>query len=198
MSVFLLPISLCKEINGMMQRFWWGHKENNSRIPWVSWEKMGKAKSERGLGFRDLVSFNKALLAKQLWRLLQNPHSMVAEIISAKYYSASSILEVEIGKRPSYAWRSLMNAKQVLKPGLIWRVGDGSEIKVWGDPWLPTPSTYTVQTPHRNGVTVAHVEELIDGTLRRWKGDVIDAIFLEDEAQIIKGLPLSPIPQKTE
>lgn len=32
MSVFSLPISLCKELNGLMQRFWWGHKENNSKI----------------------------------------------------------------------------------------------------------------------------------------------------------------------
>jgi hypothetical protein len=32
MSVFLLPVTLCKEINRLMQRFWWGHKENNSKI----------------------------------------------------------------------------------------------------------------------------------------------------------------------
>jgi hypothetical protein len=36
MSVFLLPIILCKEINKLMQKFWWGHKENNSKIHWMS------------------------------------------------------------------------------------------------------------------------------------------------------------------
>jgi hypothetical protein len=64
MSVFQLPKGLCKEINGMMQRFWCGHKENLSRIHWMSWERMGRAKSSGGFGFRDLVAFNKALLAK--------------------------------------------------------------------------------------------------------------------------------------
>ena len=52
MSVFLLPISLFKETQGMMQRFWWVHKDNTSKIHWVSWEQMGKAR----MGFQELTS----------------------------------------------------------------------------------------------------------------------------------------------
>jgi hypothetical protein len=36
MSVFQLPKSLCTEINAMMGRFWWGAKENESKIAWIS------------------------------------------------------------------------------------------------------------------------------------------------------------------
>jgi hypothetical protein len=36
MSVFLLPNSLCKELNSLIQRFWWGHKDNNSKIHLMS------------------------------------------------------------------------------------------------------------------------------------------------------------------
>jgi hypothetical protein len=54
---------------------------------------MGCAKLEGGLGFRDLVLFNKALLAKQGWPLLQNPDSLTAKIFEAKYYENSSFLE---------------------------------------------------------------------------------------------------------
>jgi hypothetical protein len=35
----------------MMQKFWWGHKENKSKIHWMSWKKMGFAKSKGVMGF---------------------------------------------------------------------------------------------------------------------------------------------------
>jgi hypothetical protein len=65
MSIFKLPKGLCLEINSMMQKFWWGHQENESRIHWMSWSRMRMSKEKGGMGFRDLICFNKALLAKQ-------------------------------------------------------------------------------------------------------------------------------------
>jgi hypothetical protein len=69
----------------MRARFWWGHKENDSRIAWMSWERMGYAKEKGGSGFRDLENFNLALLAKQGWRLFQNLSSMAAKVFKEKY-----------------------------------------------------------------------------------------------------------------
>jgi hypothetical protein len=69
----------------------------------MSWAKLGKTKAHGGLGYRDLQNFNMALLAKQGWRLLQNPHSLVARIIKEKYHPGCSFMESELGNRPSYA-----------------------------------------------------------------------------------------------
>jgi hypothetical protein len=77
----------------------------------MNWERMGVAKNKGGLGFRDLTLFNKALLAKKIWRLLQNPDSLIAKIFMAKYNASCSILEADVGKKPSLVWRSLMSAK---------------------------------------------------------------------------------------
>jgi hypothetical protein len=48
----------------MMQHFWWSHMLKNFNIHWMSWSKMGRSKTKRGLGFQDLGIFTKALLAK--------------------------------------------------------------------------------------------------------------------------------------
>jgi hypothetical protein len=105
----------------------------------MSLEKMGVTKNKGGLGFRDLSMFNKALLAKQVWRIMKNPDSLVAKIMKAKYFPHSSILEANLGNRPSQAWRSFLAAKELVHNGAIWRVGDGKDIRVWGINGYPHP-----------------------------------------------------------
>jgi hypothetical protein len=47
-------VGLSTEINSLMQQFWWGHKDNASKIHWMSWKKLGFSKTKGGLGFCDL------------------------------------------------------------------------------------------------------------------------------------------------
>jgi hypothetical protein len=77
----------------MLRKFWWGSKEGERRTCWVSWKDMCKPKYLGGLGFRDIELFNLVLLARQGWRILQNPESLSARLLKARYYPNTDLLQ---------------------------------------------------------------------------------------------------------
>lgn len=193
--VFRLPKTLCRNLNSLMGRFWWGSQHDVHRMSWMSWERMGKSKLSGGMGFRDLEVFNLALLAKEGWRLLQFPESPVARIMREKYFSNGSFMhaQAQLGSRPSYSWRSIFQAREVLDRGLIWRVGNGEDINIWGDKWLLSPTTYKVQSSVRFLPPSARVSELINPATGWWNFRLIRTIFNHADADSICRLVLSPL-----
>jgi hypothetical protein len=125
MSIYLIPKGLCHKMESMISNFWWGGNVDSKKIHWINWEKNCKQKQDGGMGFRNLSTFNKALLAKQGWRLITEPQSLVATVLKAKH-----------NYRPSYSWLSIQKASHVLKKGCFWWIGNGKQISIWEDRWL--------------------------------------------------------------
>jgi hypothetical protein len=190
-SCFKLPAGLCVEICSMAYQFWWGQRGRERRVHWINKDKPVREKMEGGMGFRDLQLFNKALLARQCWRLLQYPNSLVFRLLKAKYFPNSSFLNAPITGNVSYIWRSICDSRQILKSGLRWRVGTGSQIKVWHDAWLPSPSTFKVVSPIRFIDEDATVDSLIDPELMSWDIAKLRLVFLPKDVEIIQQIPLS-------
>ena len=84
MACFILPRGLCEHINGLLRKFWWGNKRGERKTAWMSWNTMCKPKFMGGMGFRDIELFNLALLARQAWRLLQDPDSLSVRVLKAR------------------------------------------------------------------------------------------------------------------
>lgn len=145
-----------------------------------------------GMGFRDLKLFNDALLAKQGWRLIHFPNSLVAWVLKAKYYPRCNFLEARVGFCPSYSWRSIWGARHLLEAGMKWRIGDGKSVKIWHDQWIPTPTSFKVVSPVVGLHKDARVYELIDPDTKRWNNGLIDSSFLAHEGQVINSIPLNP------
>ena len=110
MSVFCLPKGICKEITDLIAQFWWGDDEENKKLHWFSWWKLCIPKCDGGMGFRDLYSFNLALLAKQCWRMVIYPDSICARILKAKYFPNSDLLLAGPKKGSSFTWQSIFVA----------------------------------------------------------------------------------------
>nr|XP_023912496.1 uncharacterized protein LOC112024088 [Quercus suber] len=175
-----------------MRKFWWGQQGQESKIAWVSWRKLCFSKLKGGMGFRNLQAFNLAMLAKQGWRLFENPNSLVARIYRAKYYPHGDVFNAGLGSSPSFTWRSIRQGLEVVKRGTRWKVGNGRLIHIWEDKWLPTPTTYkVVSPPPQNFDNFPMVSTLIDYDSRRWKVDLVKSLFLPFEASLILNIPIS-------
>lgn len=108
MCCFLLPQDNIRKLMSSISNFWWSSKQNSLGLHWIAWDKICLPHDQDGLGFRDLKYFNLAVLAKQLWRLLQHPSSLLARVLKGRYYRNSTPITVEKANSPSYVWRSLI------------------------------------------------------------------------------------------
>ncbi|XP_065634479.1 uncharacterized protein LOC136069649 [Quercus suber] len=190
-SCFKKPDSLCDELTSMIRNFWWGQKGDERKISWLSWDKMCETKANGGMGFRQLKQFNLALLAKQGWRLQVMHDSLAYRLFKARYFPHTDFVNATIGNHPSFAWRSIMAAQHLVQQGIRWNVGNGESIRVWGDKWLPSSSTFKVVSPKLFMHADLRVSELISHDSVGWKMQVIDTLFLPHEAENIKSIPLS-------
>jgi hypothetical protein len=140
---------------------------------------------------RDLGFFNEALLAKQVWRLMNNPSSLFSKVFKSKYFPRCSILEANPNRKGSYAWRSILSARDLITKGSVWRVGSGDGVRIWGDRWLPGPQNHCIISSPPTNTSISHVSHLIDSDMRVWKAGLVNEIFLPHEATTILGIPLS-------
>jgi len=102
----------------------------------MSWDKLSIPKIHRGMGFKDLASFNVVVLSKQWWRIQIDVDSLVAQLFKAKYFPHSDFFGANIGTIPSYDWRSIFSVKNVFHHGARWCIGTGARNPLMGHSWL--------------------------------------------------------------
>jgi hypothetical protein len=97
---------------------------------------MLRPKSYGGVAFHDMRLFNQALLARQAWHLIQFPNTLCAQLLKAKYFPNGSLIDTVFSGNGSATWHAIEYGTKLLKKGIIWRVGNGTYIRAWRDPWI--------------------------------------------------------------
>jgi hypothetical protein len=191
MSCFMLPKAMCEKIEKAICRFWWGSTEGHNKVHWRARKDILKSKFQGGQGFREMHIFNKALLAKQVWRLHTNPLSLISLCLKAKYYPTTDILHASQGRQPSYAWQSIHQAIDIIKKGSCWKIGNGQHIKIWEENWLPTQNGFKIFTPQNSNNPISKVSDIIAfQPSKNWNSEIIDQVFLPFERDQIHQIPL--------
>ena len=190
MECFKLPLGLCNEIK-VIRKFWWGQHGDKQKIHWQKWDDLTKSKVAGGMGFRDLALYNDSLLAKQAWRLLQDRSSLFYEVFKAHFFLNCTIMEAFDCRNGSYAWKSMLLGHEVINQGTCWRIGDGHSAKIWQHTWLPIKHPTNVSSPVLDCLEEVIVDFLIDAQSRTWNTSMIDGLFFQHEAELIKSKSLS-------
>lgn len=152
---------------------------------------MCKPKEVGGIGFRDLESFNKALLAKQCWRIIKNPNALWVKILKARYFPNCSFLEASKGSRASWGWSSLLAGRNTIDTNARWQINNGRKVDVWKDRWIPNSKRGMIEPVITNNrFTPLQVCELIDEDSRSWRIDHILPFISDKDAKSITAIPL--------
>ncbi|KAL5560757.1 hypothetical protein UlMin_036968 [Ulmus minor] len=187
MSMFKLPFSLIKELHRLCAQFWWGGNNEKKRMHWCTWERLCVHKLNGGMGFRDMRLFNKAILAKQAWRILTCPSSLAARVLQGFDFTNSTFLQVRKTSSASFVWRSILWGRELLMQGSHLKIGSGNDTYIYHDRWLPRDGSFRISSPQVLG-ELSKVSLLKTAT-GQWNSSLITDSFHPDEAAAILSLP---------
>jgi hypothetical protein len=74
--------------------------------------------------------------------LIDKPESLCARLLQAKYFPNGNLLDTVFTGNSSAVWKGIEYGLELLKKGVIWRVGNGRKIRAWRDPWIPKGPTF--------------------------------------------------------
>ena len=111
------------------------------------------------------------MLAKQTWRLIHGTHSLFYRVYKARYFPPCSSWRT--WEQPLfYVWRSLLNARELIRVGSIWKNGDGCSVGIQTHKWLPHSPTF------HDGVDLTlRVAEFINPQTKQWDRGKVNAWF---------------------
>ncbi|KAL0403748.1 UNVERIFIED_CONTAM: hypothetical protein Sradi_2015600 [Sesamum radiatum] len=145
-----------------------------------------------------MKAFNKAMLAKQGWRLVTRPNALLSQLLRAKYFPGSTFLDAQMGPRPSLTWRSLIGARDLLIRGCRCKIRLGREVHIWGDRWVRRPSEFRVSLAPEILFPDARVAELIDRNRGGWREELVRQVVDEETTQIIFTIALPHVDRPDE
>lgn len=129
------------------------------------------------------------MLARQAWKLTVFQESLCARLLKAKYYPNGNLIDTAFCSNPSQTWQAISHGLELLKKGVIWRIGCGTQVRIWRDPWIPRE--LSLRTTTRQGrCRLRWVSELLEQGGREWDFDTIRRWFNQADVEVISKIKL--------
>ncbi|XP_073271519.1 uncharacterized protein [Primulina huaijiensis] len=112
LSILPVPSCVIDSIQSICRKFVWPTKH-----PPIAWTSVCKPLEDGGLGLKDLKAWNKALLAKTLWKIHLKKDSLWIKWVQHFYRSSSDIWSWEVHKQDSPLLKKLLHLRDLLIGG---------------------------------------------------------------------------------
>ena len=169
MSLTWIPKGILQKIQQICNRFLWNGNKKGKIFTWTRWALVSTPKRWGGWGLKSLSEFAQALTAKQGWSLLKMD-SLWAEVIHQKYIWPSNIIEWL--HRPAWnhqgisaIWRATLKAMPLIRDNLLWKIGNGAQVRIGLDPWPGSGNTHLLPEGlirHLNNRGIKHLAPIGD------------------------------------
>ncbi|XP_010691902.1 uncharacterized protein LOC104905150 [Beta vulgaris subsp. vulgaris] len=110
--IFLLPKKVLREIQTTLRSFLWTGMDTTSSKSLISWDYMCNKKVCRGLNFKEIITWNKAAIAKHFWALALKQDRLWIKWLNVYYIKQAYIWTVAIPNRLSWAIKKILEASR--------------------------------------------------------------------------------------
>lgn len=137
---------------------------------------------------KDIQYFNQTLLEKQVRRILNIPHCLLAGLLKSRYFSYCDFLQSVEGSRPSFVWKSILYGRDLLAKRLKLKLGNGNSMIVWTDKWIEDVKDEISVIKNCLIDISLRVDQLIDFRTGRWKINCLEELFHPSDLELILNL----------
>jgi hypothetical protein len=92
-------------------------------------------------------------------------------------------------KHDAYPWRGIEFGLELIKEGLIWRVGNGNSINIWRDNWVPRDYNSKI-SQGETSARIRRVDQLLLQDCNNWNEALVRKISVLEDAEWILNLKL--------
>ena len=105
--------------------------------------------------------------------MINNQDSLCHRVFKARFFPDCSILEARDSNVGSYAWKSILSARDVIRRGMVWRVGTGERVRIKEDRWLPEKGHKLIISLLTQVPAETKVSYLINQDRVRWNEEMV-------------------------
>lgn len=117
--------------------------------------------------------------------MLIKADSLYSKILKTKYFPSQPFIEIVDKKNSSYTWKSILAGRDVLILGLRWYIGDGTNIKIWGNWWILGADFFWPASGPRILDSEATINTLLDPMTGDLNMELIRRVFNEEDVRLI-------------